>query len=417
MAGMRAALKITLTVALLQLCASNAYPFDYILKGEISERFYVVENAVNLESGRFDIDDTYNTLYVSPSMAFSFGSSVDGLLAADIECLHSIESEKDGVDVLLRSAYLTWRTGRSTVRAGQQPFLIGKGLILDNDEPGISIDYRIKGPYYSGIDAVIVEDSSPLASITLGYKPGFLERLELFGVWFSDEDDSIAEAIERIIGSKRSHSTGDLFWYGVRADLFLWDVYFSGIFMMQDGRINLKKGDRERHEGLSSYLMDVGLDYNFSDCFSAGAFLFLTSGDKHPRRGEFHSFISVIPYNPRTSIFFNGGINEQFSSDAVSLSGITPAGVIAPGIRVICQPSDRLSAEMTVALMLAEKRPSSKQKWYGWEADLIFAYAASKDVVLFLEADYFHHGDFFKTRYGRRPDPVTYLILGLNLFF
>ncbi len=394
----------------------TGYCFEINHETAILDRFTIENNGFDSTNKTFERDEIRNRLFISPLISCSFSDSVEAILSGDAEWTRSTKSPTDTIDFTLRNAYLGWSQNGLSLKAGLQTFYIAKGLILYDDEPGLSAEFK-QGSTVLDAKAAIIEDSSPLIELGVAYQPVFFEHVRLFGTWFSDRDNGFAEAVHNALHPTPFSSRGDLYWYGLDIGWFLKKAYLSGIFVKQNGASTLKWKHREKRVHLSAYLLDIGLEYGFSDALSGELFVFVASGDKHPRRGRFKSFIAINPYNSRSAIFFNGGIDEPFSTDKLSLSGITMAGVIAPGVKMTFEPENRFSAELGFTALFPAKRPGGKRDFYGWEADSIFTFHATSNMDCMIEIDYFHLGSFFERRRHHNPSAVLNLIVGFDIFF
>jgi hypothetical protein len=68
-------------------------------------------------------------------------------------------------------------------------------------------------------------------------------------------------------------------------------------------------------------------------------------------------------------------------------------------------------------MMFPQGNLFDRDAWYGWEADTRMSYEFYQNQRLFVDAGIFIHGDFFKQRYGFRPDPATRIVAGVHLMF
>lgn len=114
----------------------------------------------------------------------------------------------------------------------------------------------------------------------------------------------------------------------------------------------------------------------------------------------YQSFIGVRPYVTLTNIFFSGGISENLRTGSLSPSGYYGHGVYAPVLDALWAPRDDLSVSVTGAYLHAQRDPApsegaGRNGEYGWEADLMAAYAPLPWLAVSVEGDYFATGDFF----------------------
>jgi hypothetical protein len=395
--------------------------FEYRFGGEIFEGLFKEMNYIDYSdetTGTFDYDERYNILGIYPELYVETGLSVSGYFQGELEWIHSWDAQdKDDVDGEVAIAYISYFAPEGSTDIGILPFRIGNGLILYSDEPGIAFEYDGLGDAYVKGNAFLVFDKSPMASFSLGYRPGFLETIELVGAWYYDADDRIADLFDPEDTSFDVNSSGNLYWIGGDVNLFIHDFFVSCLILHQFGSAKINYSSGAQDHDLSSYLIDAEVNYNISPKFSAGAFIFLSSGDSQPMQGDLNAFISPIPYNERTVIFFNGGFERYDIEESVLLGGVTWAGVIAPGLQFDYQPVSDIVTKFVFAMMFPEGDLFNSNTWYGWEADVSLSYEFHPNYKLFAEADVFRHGNFIKQAQGVRPDPAYRFVLGCNLIF
>ncbi len=397
---------------------SSAYPFEYKLGKEIDQRFYMESNYFNPSTLRFDQDDRYNILSFIPYLSFSREKSLEGFLLADIFWIYSMDSDiEDNVDVELINAYIDLSIENLSTRIGLQPFQLGRGHILDYYEPGVSVKYTNTSQTYINATAALLFDSSSVLSLSFGYQPGFLEKIEIFGAGFQDKDNCVAEMLNQAPSFEGVQSTGNLYWYGVEADLFILGFFISGTGIIQDGSVTLDKNSIKRESDISAFLLDVGVSHNINQDLSGTIFLFVSSGDPSPKDNRFKFFISPMPYNQRAAIFLSDGLGRQDATEALFLNGITTAGVISPGLTFDYRYADRFFSTITFALLFPEEKPTDAQEWYGWEADLFVSYSFGTRHTFFFETDFFKHGDFFEYRQDGVPDYASLVMMGYKMVF
>lgn len=421
---------LTFKIGILLLCffflpKGVALSVEYQFRTQIYELFYIENNYFDAFSGKFNRDETTNIVTVYPDLYLSSGKKVGLYLLADASWIHSWNAdEPDEVRVELENAYASMIQNNTSIYLGLQSFQIGRGFIMESNEPGITLNTSGPGRFYASLQAARIIDTSPLVSILIGYKIGFLEQFNLFGTWFNDADNSFADMLNTqdqplwYLNQAVVESKGDFFWVGTSGDFFIKDIYMSGIFIIErgNGTVVLESPYTVLDFTLSSYLLDVDFGVNLADWFSAGAFLFLSGGGQNPEKRELNLFVSPMPYNPRTAIFFNGRFNDQKRWDSLSKEGIRWSGVIAPGVTIDTQLTENFNSEITLAVFFPEEKPSSSQNWYGWEADIFLTYTIRNRHSLFFEAAFFQHGDFYKIN-GYNPDVTTRFLMGIHTFF
>ena len=408
-----------LFLLLLFFAPSQGLPADFYYGLGIYDVFNVDENFFDPGNRPPEYDDTYNLLYLSPMLNAGLGHGISMDFVEDLKWTLGQNAEDSELDFLVRNAFLTVQGGRGIIRMGLQHFRYARGLVLDNEEPGLRLDLDLGESAYINLQASVVGDSSPLSSIALGCRQDIGEKVELFMAWFRDEDDSFGAVLDKALPPYHHESQGDYFWYGLDVEHLVGDFFVSAIGVLQNGNIDLKRRGVIGKKGmdLHSFMADLEVSYNFTPFFSMGPFLYLASGDRKPLDGDMEAFIAIIPYNPRTAIFFNGGLDERFSSEAVSLGGKTVSGVVAPGMQLNVQFSDRFDFNTSVTLLYPQERPSGARDFYGFEADGTLSYHPGNDRTFFVEADYFDYGSYYTRLRNGSPDQAYKIILGMDLTF
>jgi len=400
------------------------YAFEYQFDVEIFEGLFKEDNYLDEAAGTFDYDETYNILGLYPECTIDFGGNISGYALGELEWFYSWDaadqydqSDENDQEAKLSDVFLSYSLSGFSVDVGLQPFLVGKGIVFYGDEPGIAFRYDAwKDTYIKG-DIFQIFDNSTMAKMTFGYVPGFWESVEIIGAWYHDADDRIAELYEPFYENADLESSGHLFWVGGQADFFVDNMFVSCLMLHQFGSVEIDDGSGGPDLDVSAYLIDLELNYNISSQFSAGAFVFTASGDRNPMKGSLNAFISPMPFNQRTVIFFNGGFERYDIEEAVLLGGVTWDGVIAPGVKFEYQPNLKIVTELVVALLFPQGDLFNTDVWYGWEADARLSYEFYQNHKLFVEAGIFEHGDFFKNKYGFQPDPATRVVAGISLIF
>ncbi len=425
---------------LLVLIPTTVFSLEYQAGVFLDEQLILENNYFNATSGRFNQSDPFNMIVISPNLYVSAGNQLRLYLLSDLYWTHYWDSlEEDELDAEFVNAYITFCHKKLTSDVGIQSFTLGKGHIMASNEPGITIQYQSTHTLSCTLEAARIINTSPIVSTTIGYQAGFSENLSLFGVWFQDNDNGFADMLNyqdqalmnRWLFARNPYlwllnqadllnftkSQGDLFWYGISSDIFLGDFYLSGIMMIEtgSGSVTLEYPDRVWEFTLSSYLVDVDLNYNFTDSFSAGTFIFIIGGMKN-REKDIHAFIAPMPRHDRTSIFFSQRFSDQIEDDFLSRGGIYWAGVVSPGIKINYYQTEKLRSSITLAVFFPEDTPSDSRSWYGWEADTNVFYTIQEKDTLYCEFGLFRHGDFYQYQ-GKTPDPATKFTIGIHTFF
>ncbi len=412
-----------LTAVFFAVCfaADDGYAVEYRWGAEIFEGLFREDNFTDTSTATVDYDETYNIVGVYPDLYLGFSDHFKAFALAEVEWFYSWDTDntadESDVDATLADIFVNFSAAGASFDAGLQPFDIGGGMVFYGDEPGISIQYDESRRFYLKGNGFRVFDHSSMATFVMGYRPGFLESVELIGAWYRDADDAIAELYQPFYGDTVVTGKGRLFYGGLQAAFFIGDFYVSGLAMQQFGTVELDDGAERLDFSVSAYLMDLEVSYNISGQLTMSGFFFAASGDNHPTSGNLHGFMSPKPFNPTTSIFFNGGFERYDVEEAVVLGGVTWDGVAAPGIRFEYQPNNRVSAELVTAALFPEDGLFDTGAWYGGETDIRVSYEFYQNRQLFFEAGYLYQGDYFEKTYGYQPDNATRLAGGLSFVF
>lgn len=397
-----------------------AQALEYRLGGEIYNRFYQDDHFWDSGNREFNRREVYNIVTAAPSLSLAAGKMLTGYLQADMEWTHFFDPEpEDVLELRLTNAYANLSMGNFLVSAGKMFLQLGKGLLIANEEPTVILQYEAARKYYLNITAAQVLTSSPMAALTLGYRPGFLEKIECFGVFFQDRDDGFAEMLNNTLWFDGLRSEGGICWLGLNLDFFVSDLVVSGVAMLEKGKLDVTSGVRKASFDISAYLLDMSLDYNVTDRISAGVFFFLASGDNRLREEEVTAFVSPLPFNPRGAIFFDPGFValDLDQEEILWPGGVTMAGAVVPGARLSLQLLEPLSVDWMVATYYPEQKPARDRDWYGWETDLLLTYRWSDSKRLFFEADWFSHGNYFRRLEDEIPETATRILAGFHLVF
>lgn len=363
-------------------------------------------------------DDTYAILAAYPYVGLDFNAHFSAYFQAGFEWTHSWDAEdSEDWDADVISAVMSYASPAFSADMGVQSFRPGKGLISYNDEPGVSFAFNGSDRVYIKGDVFQVLETSPMAMLTLGYRPGFLETVEVFGAGFHDADNAMADLFTPFFEEMNVKTSGNLFWIGAMADFFIKKAFVSGMWIQQFGTVDMDRSAVSDEMEVSAFLMDVEITSRVLAEVSASAFLFIASGDSRPVDDRLTAFVSPMPFNDRTAIFFNGGFARYDVEEKVSLGGVIWDGIIAPGIGMDYQPFPEIVTKLTAALLFPENNSISRDDWYGWETDARVTYEFYSNQKVFVEAGFLAHGKYWKERVGYRPDPSARLAAGLDLAF
>jgi len=212
-------------------------------------------------------------------------------------------------------------------------------------------------------------------------------------------------------------SSGNLWWIGAGAELFIGKAQLSAIGIYELGQIvyHLRRGDIDRD--LASYLADISLEGNLNNWVSLGLFFFTAGGDDDIRDDTVTSFVSPLPYNSRAAIFFDPEWVDRNTEGTLAYGGTTAYGVVAPGVTVTLLPMADLLITGTLATFYPQVTAPNDRVWYGWEADIDLNYPIWRDIQFYFEAARFEFGNFFKDNQGKVPDPSWLLSVGCRMVY
>lgn len=404
---------------------------EVYLDVEIGESYTLNDNYLDRTAGGFTRDASFNLLRVTPSMAWSPLEGLDLFASADVYWQNPIANEDDDpLEADLTAAYIELSNSSARLAAGGIPIQFGGGLIMADETMAAILNVNGAKTYLE-IKAAQVEETSPMVGAAVGYRPGRFERIELFGVWFSDHDDIFAGSLPlRIQSMTNATSEGNLYWIGASAELFAGPALFSLVGAYQTGRFTIDgtipsggmlptRRSYSFKQDVEAYFVDLSLEGNVTEWASLGAFCYVASGDAERSDGRLNAAIGVNAGNSRMAIFFDPDFLDRDDEDRFTFSGVTSGGVIAPGIGLTLQPVDRLSVKVAVAAFFAQEALPSGEQWYGYEIDVGATVKLFKQHALFFEAARFEHGDYCEAWLGQSdtPDPAIRLVVGARLVF
>ncbi|MFC1591601.1 hypothetical protein ACFL43_03655 [Thermodesulfobacteriota bacterium] len=402
-------------------------PSDEAIEFElyINDRFHTLHDFFNSGSRKFNQDRDLHILYVNPYVAAPLGSYAYGVLELEAEFLFDFHNHAGDDTIEVRNAYIQALAPGCdwiALTAGRQAISTLDGLLYDDNSLAISLHADME----RGLDLPLklralfteVEHDSPYFHAELKYNFDFLESVTLSYSWFRDTNDGIARIFDYLEQERRYGSRGKLHWLGLSVRKFLGDALLRTTCIFGRGTVHLRQpGQGTRTMRVRSYLIDINLDYSLTERLSLSAFFFLSSGDKQPGQGTLRSFVSIDPYVDKTNIFFNGGIDGQFSSDNVGLNGIQLPGVMAPGLVIDYRDGNRFSIKCILAYLLTHKGTGGQGHRYGWEADLMGYYNLRENIQLFAELNVFEPGDYFRRLTDHRDHISTEFICGVTYYF
>jgi hypothetical protein len=394
---------------------------------EIGESYTIQENYLDLEKGDFTRDESYNLLRVTPSISWAPEQWLHLFGSVDLLWQNPVYDDGEQLEANLTAAYLDLSSPSVRLTAGGIPMQFGRGLIMADEDLAAILEVTFGKPYLE-LKVVRIADASPMASVGVGYRPSRFEHAELFGVWFSDRDDIIADA-PLFPGRDRS-SSADIYWFGASAELFVGPALFSVVGAYQTGHFTVDGSYRsivppfeERtysvERDIAAYFCDLAVEANAAEWVSLGAFCYIASGDENIGQDDFNAYATISAYNPRLAIFFDPDFIDRDNSDQFTFGGVTRNGVVAPGITLGVEPVEAVILEASAAWLYAQEESSNGDRRYGYEVDVGMTITVLKDHEIFLQAARFEHGNFFKSRQesGASPDPAFRFVIGGRLVF
>jgi hypothetical protein len=394
---------------------------------EIGDTYTIQNNYFDLEEGGFTRNESYNLLCVTPSLSWSPQQGLHLFGSVDFVWQNPVYEDEEAFEANLTAAYLDLSSPSVRLTAGGIPMQFGRGLIMADEALAAIVGFTFGKPYLE-FKAARIQDASPMASIGVGYRPSRFEHAEIFGVWFSDRDDIIANA-PLFPGRDRS-SSADLYWLGASAELFVGPALFSMVGAYQTGQFTIDVTYRSIfppfqeqtysiERDLSAYFFDLSLESNVTQWGSVGAFCYVASGDEELDRDDFGAYTTISAYNPRLAIFFDPNFIDTDNSEQFAFGGVTRNGVVAPGITLTVQPVEAVTMEASVASLYAQESSSNGDQHYGYEIDVGMILKILKKHEIFLQAARFEHGNFFESRQGSEEslDPAFQFVIGGRLAF
>lgn len=393
-----------------------AAEIDYQIGLMVTEEIYAQHNYRDRIDNSFTIDRTYNLLTVSPLLNLSLSRQIAIFLSGDLQWTYEPDPPSDGfeeneIEGTWTAANLTLGDRPLQTRLGIQAINFGSNLITVDEVPAARLTAAM-GRWSLDLQAARVMEKSPMAGVNLAYEPGFLEHLNLFGAWFNDKEDLFAKSLPDLYQLLDPTSSGQLWWMGAAAQLFLGKVLLNATAIYEQGDVRFEHALGETERDVAAFLVDVGLEGNIGDAVSLGLFFFAASGDDDARDHTLKSFVSPLPYNTRATIFFDPEWLDRNVDDQLMYGGATFNGVLAPGITLTLAPMEELLVTATLATFYPHEEAQGGRDWYGWEADLDISYTFKGNFELFLEAAWFEHGNYFQDLQGNTPDASLLFTIG-----
>lgn len=362
--------------------------------------------------------------------------------------------------LFLRESYFTYSAGRwARLVAGKRRVILADGFLYDQFTfgAGLHLDASRRAapsPWRFDLDVLIADGSfdsggkrSPIVHLGAHYVPGPFQFFGFTLVYFHDGNDllsevfrtSITEAgIDRALQSGRTglaglqvplESGGDLLWFGLSGRRFFGDHRVRAALFGQYGRVQASTvipsllggapAVRAIESTATGLLADVHYQYDVTQDLVAGGFFTFATGDDglagafardrpSPTLG---AFFSIFPFLTRSNLFFNGGLNAEFTLRRASTIGVNARGLLMAGAFTRWEHEDLTLEAKAVAL--GAHRPSIHGgRYYGTEVDLGLRVPLARQLHLVAEADALFTGGFFA-----RERTVLQLIFGFDAGF
>ena len=418
---------------LLMSISCSAFAFDYDLSIIAGERINSINNFWDESQRNYRMDDVYNLLLVYPSIDIEITEELRAYFELNAAFYWDRETDEYASEerIELFEGFFEWNPSLipgATLKAGKIEFISADGYILDKDSPGIFIKYNLAPGF--NLPATLkffwseIEEESSIFHLQYDHRIAFLERIGVFWVNFHDRDNGVGDILNLIFPVEyHFESSGNWQYAGVELEKFLGRFLFKGTYIYQFGNIDLDiqrwPWREEVDLNISAHLFDLNLSVSIGEKMNINVFyLFATGDDLKPLRfyasQNLNAFFSVAPFIRKTSIFFNGGVDDTFTSDTIAMSGLLMAGLMVPGVTISYHPQDNIGLENTWALLMAQKERINRGDRYGWETDFIFNWYFAKNFSFFVEADYMHLENFF---INPENDNLWKGIIGLNFYY
>lgn len=378
-------------------------------------------------SRSFDQDRNLHVLYVAPAATLQIGSSMQAVVEAEGQFTYEMNDSDTDQDIDLRNAYLKAHIPQarwSMLAVGQQALSTAGGFIYDDESPTL----RLRADLEKGfdlplkLDALVtrVDQDCPYAHAELRYCFSLLESGSIIYGHYKDNHNGLAHIYNSLDYSSFYKGRSRTQWFGLSLRKFLGNVLLRTTALYETGSARLRSKSvlaDSRSMRTHGYLLDVNFDYVLTDRCTMTAFFFMASGDGNPRKGSFTAFTAIDPYIDKTNIFFNGGIDSEYSSDHVGIGGMQLAGVATPGVSLDLRVNSRIELKLVGAYLFTQRGPRGQGRVYGWETDCMGYYNIHKNLQFFTEINIFNPGNYFKRLTGYRTHMSTEFLFGFSYLF
>jgi len=393
----------------------------------VNDRFDLMSNYYDNGRRSFDQDRNLHVLYVAPAATVQLGPYMQAVAEAEGQFTYAMGDNELDHDIDLRNAYLkTSLPGArwTTLSVGQQSLSTAGGFIYDDESPTL----RVKADLEKGfdlplkLDALItrIKKGYPYLHAELRYCFSLLECGSFIYGNYRGRDNGIAKTYNfiDITDSYRSRSTTQ--WFGLSLRKFFGPVLMRSTALYETGSAhvrNISVDTASRSMRTRGYLLDMNFDYMLTERLTLTGFFFMESGDGSPKKGTFTAFYAINPYIDKTNIFFNGGIDSEFSSDHGGIRGMQIAGVATPGVSLDFRLNPATQIKLIGAYLFTQRGPAHQGRVYGWETDCMGYYSLSENLQLFSEVNVFKQGTYFRHLTQNRTDLTTEFLFGISYLF
>jgi len=393
----------------------------------VNDRFDFMNDFYDSGKRNFKEDLNLHVLYVDPAVTVSLGPYLQAVAEVDGQFIYELGDSRINRDIDLLNGYLKavipgaqWMS----VAVGQQSLSTAGGFIYDDESPTV----RYRADLERGFDLPLkfdtlisrIKENSPYVHAELKYCFSLLESGSVIYGYYRDRSNSIARIYNALEFDNLYKSRSKTQWFGLSMRKFLGNVLMRGTALYETGTAHLlpkKLTAAEREFRTRGYLLDLNFDYSLNDRCTLTGFFFMASGDSRPQHGALNTFFAINPFIDKTNIFFNGGIDSQFSSDNVGIGGKQLAGVITPGLNVDIRLNHRIEMKFTGAYLFTQRTAAGQGRVYGWETDCTAYYNLRDNVQFFAEASFFNPGAYFRHQTGRQTNQSTEFLFGISYLF
>ena len=393
----------------------------------INDHFHFMNDFYDSGNRTFKEDRNLHVLYVDPAVTVPIGVYLLAVAEVDGQFIYRMGDSRIDRDIDLRNAYLKavipgarWMS----VSVGQQSLSTAGGLIYDHESPTV----RYRADLEEGFDLPLkldtlitrIKENSPYVHAELKYGFSLLESGSFIYGYYRDRGNSIARIYNAVEYGNLYKSRSQTQWFGLSLRKFLGNVLMRGTALYETGTAHLlpkKLTSEERDLRTRGYLLDLNFDYSLTDRCTLTGFFFMASGDGSPQHGRLTTFFSIDPFIDKTNIFFNGGIDSQYSSDNLGIAGRQLSGVITPGLNIDMRLNHRIEMKLTGAYLFTQRAPAGQGRVYGREVDCMAYYNLYHNMQFFAEANFFNPGAYFRHQTGKQTSLAREFLFGISYLF